>query len=268
MKKTILLLFLIVLTSFNSNHKECEITYIANAGFLIQSGGVKILIDALHIHGPDVYDKPTIGLLDSIITIKDIFNKINFLVFTHFHPDHFNDSLTIEFLKNHLETHVICPQQVTDVLKKNSKDFDLISSRINTISPDTGRTITKRIAGLDFTASRVKHGDYEVENLLYIFNLNGIKIMHTGDSYAEHALELRDINIKNELLDIAIVDPNYSRDKFKIAKEQMTIKQIILCHNYLRVFKYFQEALETDTINLKNVHGYFNHLETKTFKFE
>jgi L-ascorbate metabolism protein UlaG (beta-lactamase superfamily) len=267
MKTTILLLFFIVLINCKPNYKQCEITYIANAGFLIQTGGVKILIDALHLHGPDIYDKPTIGLLDSIITGKDIFNKINFLVFTHFHPDHFNDSLTLEFLKNHIETHVICPQQVTDVLK-NSKDFDLINSRLNAISPDTGRTISKRIAGLDFTASRVKHGDYEVENLLYIFNLNGIKIMHSGDSYAEHALELTDIDFKNELIDIAIVDPNYSRENFKIAKEQMKINQIILCHNYLRVFENFKRALETDTINLKNVHGYFNHLETKTFKFE
>lgn len=268
MRRTTLLLILIFLTSFKPGYRECQITYIANAGFLIKSGNIKILIDALHIHGSDVYDKPTVGLIDSMITGKWIFNKIDFLAVTHFHPDHFDDSLTYAFLMNHKETQMICPQQVTDILMKNTENFKRISKRIHTISPDPGKTDSRHIAGLDFTASMIKTDDGKIENLLYIFNVNGMKIMHAGDSKPEHALGISDMDLKNEKIDMAIVDATYGNDKFKTIREKISPKEIVFCHFYVRVSDKLKKAMATDTITFKNVHSFFYPLETKTFRFD
>ncbi|MFA8435425.1 MAG: MBL fold metallo-hydrolase [Marinifilaceae bacterium] len=269
MKSITFFLLLFALVGCNNRQKQVELTYIANAGFLLTSNSTSILIDALHKHGPNVYLKPSSGLLDSMIQGNSMFRKIDFLFITHRHPDHFNDSLTFEFLSKHRETQLICPVQVTEILKKNGEIYQKFSDRISTIALDTGRTERFEVAGLKFSASHSRHADdYEVENLIYIIELNGTKIMHSGDSYDVHAMELNDINFKAEQIDLAILTAGYGRNKFSIAKEQIRPKEIVFCHFYQNLSERLATAMEKDTATFENITVFFNRLESRKYQFK
>jgi len=87
--------------------KKCKVTLTANAGVLIKSGGISILIDALH------QDKvPSFSTLSNKI-LAAIRNSSEFLpdimIVTHQHPDHYSKELVSEFLQRHPETIFVAP---------------------------------------------------------------------------------------------------------------------------------------------------------------
>ena len=262
----IILFFAII--SCKHQSKEIHLTYIANAGFHINSTQTSILIDALHTHGPDTYLKPSPGLLDSIINGHSIFKTIDYLLITHKHPDHFNDSITFEFLNKHEETQLICPQQVTEILQKQRTTYQKYASRITTIALDTGRTKKLSINGLNISATHIKHADdYKIDNLLYIIDLNSVKVMHSGDSFDTHAINLKDIDLQREKIDLAILTTGYGRNNFSIAKEQIAPKEIVFCHFHKHLSKRLKNAIKTDTTTFDNITVFFNRLESKKYSF-
>lgn len=78
--------------------QKINITLIANTGILLQYGNIKILIDG--IYGKEGHDFSNIGvdIWEKIKKGQGIFSNIDYLLFTHEHPDHFSPEMTMEYL--------------------------------------------------------------------------------------------------------------------------------------------------------------------------
>ena len=96
------LLFSLNLFSQSTEYK-IDVTYIANAGFLIESGGKKVLIDALFKNGWNTYLVPSDTVVSKIIKQQIPFTNANLKLITHNHGDHFNDSLVVAYLNGNSE---------------------------------------------------------------------------------------------------------------------------------------------------------------------
>ena len=99
--------------------EKIDVTYIANTGFLIESNGKKVLIDALFKNGWDNYLVPTNSVVSKIIDHQAPFNKANLMLITHNHEDHFNDSMVVAYLNSNSENILIAPPLVTNAILKN-----------------------------------------------------------------------------------------------------------------------------------------------------
>jgi len=77
-----------------------DVTYIGNAGFMIQAGGKKVLVDALFEKTTDVLG-PSPELLSQMMEAHGPFADVDLLLVTHPHGDHFNAKPTVEFLLHH-----------------------------------------------------------------------------------------------------------------------------------------------------------------------
>ena len=88
-----------------------EITYISNAGILIQYEKVRILVDALQDAGGYPFSGIPEEITDQMFCSDNhsMYNDIDFLVFTHNHPDHITPNLVEKYLKFNKIKRIIWP---------------------------------------------------------------------------------------------------------------------------------------------------------------
>ena len=211
-----------------------EITYIANEGVLISSGGKQVLIDGLHReYGPEYAFLPDAQRVQ-IETARAPFNEIDLILVSHRHLDHFHPESVGLHLQHNPKAVLVSSQQVVDEVEKNFKNFQAIKARVTAATPPWKEKVAMKVAGIDFEILGVRHGTgrhASIQNLGHIIKLGGKKLLHVGD--ADTSVEnFEKFNLDEEGIDIAFLP-----DWFLIGSEGQTLvrehikpKQIIAVH--------------------------------------
>jgi len=213
---------------------QVKITYIANEGVLIQSGDQKVIIDALFDKYYDDYLHPSEDLLETMIAGEAPYNNVNLLLSTHVHRDHFAPTVTGRFLKGHPETRLISSAQLAKSLADDYAEGASITAQTEGIVRD--EAIHERtVEGIKVHAFFIYHAGgsrtRSIENMGYIVELGGLRILHLGDSDMNPerfaALDLKSLNI-----DIAMVPYWYMADEtgVKIINESIQPKHLLGIH--------------------------------------
>lgn len=251
-------------------HPENKITvhYIANEGFLLESNGTKVLIDGLFNTGLGKYAEPDSLFLSGILNSSPPFDDVDYLFFTHDHPDHFNDSLTALYLKQNPEIRMVCPSQVFARMNSQHLLDRTMISRIITIAPDSGKVKDIRLEKMRFVACRTRHGDtYSIENNAYILDFGEIAVFHSGDSWKEALKEWKEFDLKKEQIDLALVNGFYAGDKFTLLNQEMNPREIILIHIKNEHLDMLSEIMKKDTAVFHNAMMFRYPGESKIFYF-
>ena len=90
-----------------------QITLTANAGILLRTERVSFLVDALHAEGIYPFSKVPQEQLQSMNAGNNVFRNVNYLVFTHSHPDHYSPGVVLEYLKHNRVKRIILPEAET-----------------------------------------------------------------------------------------------------------------------------------------------------------
>lgn len=168
-----------------------DVTYIANEGFLLESGDHKILIDALFTEGPSSkYLVPSQGLIDKMVAGTPPFDDIDAVLVTHYHWDHFDAETAVRFLKHHPKTFLVGSQQVHDKLKTVA-DYNEIATQVKVIDSELHKEEELFLNEIDIKAIQLRHSPYmengadrhrNVQNLAYFVNMGSQRIFHMGDA--------------------------------------------------------------------------------------
>lgn len=267
--------------------KTIEVTYIANEGFLIKLNDKKILIDVLF--GDRDYgfcDIPTKATINSILNNENNFRDIDLIVTTHSHPDHFYATFVIEHLmKNPKEKFISCKQTI-DALKKID-NYEKVKNNLVSITPDLISYIDTTINGIGVRVYRLAHGPYytddpvsgekinrhqNVQNLGFLFNVDGIKIFHSGDSDVNGIAEYEQFRLNKENIDIAFLGRgfiwNSDSKGISLVKNYINSKQIVLMHIHHNEYEEFQEVANQLRNEFESIKIFRSELETKTYVFK
>jgi L-ascorbate metabolism protein UlaG (beta-lactamase superfamily) len=229
---TLLLLVNISLISF-SQQKKIDVTYIANCGFLLETNGKQLVIDALFKEGFHNYLVTPDSIAARIITSQKPFNNVHLMLITHNHEDHFNDSLVVKYLNYNPDNILIAPPLVAQTILKHP-DYKKSKNQIvelDKVNQDKNDTI---IQGIRIRSFFIQHDNRpEIENVGYLIDMDGIKIFHTGDCTGADTLQIKNLQLQNKDIDLAFL--NYygfwrykkSRD---FLKENINPKEIVLMH--------------------------------------
>lgn len=211
-----------------------EITYIANEGVLISSGGKQVLIDGLHReYGPEYAFLPAVER-EKIETAKAPFDQIDLVLVSHRHLDHFHPESVGRHLQHNSKAVLVSSQQVVDEVEKNFKDFQVIKSRVTAATPPWKERVAMRVVGVDFEILRLRHGtgrNAEIQNLGHIIKLGGKKLLHVGD--ADTAVEnFEKFNLDEEGIDIAFLPDWFllGSEGQSLVREHIKPRQIIAVH--------------------------------------
>ncbi|HPS13764.1 MAG TPA: MBL fold metallo-hydrolase, partial [Prolixibacteraceae bacterium] len=225
-------------------NNQLNMTYLGNCGFLYESGKDKVIIDPFGTEFGNYFQLPSENTKENIIAGKAPFDKVDLLLITHIHGDHFNAKLTEYFLLNNSNAKMICPRQVYNQLKDSCSNFAQIESRI--ISPDLSFNESKQIKinGLTVQAIRMQHGtdrnldgihysdytEYEkTENLGYVINFNNKRVFHQGDGCLR--INKKAVEKIDGTIDVAYLGYfDWDAASLNILKNELKAKNVIFMH--------------------------------------
>jgi len=239
-----LLVLIVVLSGFTNPKKELKITYLANCGYLYESGKSKVLIDPFGTEYGNFFYLPSDETKQNIIKGNAPFDKIDLLLITHIHGDHFNAKLTESFLLNNSKAKMICPSQVYKQMKDSCKRFDLIKWQI--ISPKLSMNELEKIRINDISVSviRMQHGsdrslkgvsysdytDYEkTENFGYLIRFEKKIVFHQGDGCLKlNEKALKGIDCPVDIAYLGFFD--WDSTSLNILKKDLKAHTVIFMH--------------------------------------
>jgi len=205
----------IPLTKSRESGFTARVGYIANEGFLIASGKKTVLVDALVLN-PWGYDNTPPGVLDRMIQKKPPFERIDLLLFSHAHADHFNAGLAVRVLEAHPETVLVGNDAVKDALRQEAGEkFAALAPRIRIFNPAWGTTVEETIADVPLKMFSVNHADFpqEYKTLAFLMDVEGFLLFHLGDSVPQANKKFfEDIGLEKAGIDVAFLDSFFLRD--------------------------------------------------------
>jgi len=202
-------------TDFKQSQDSISITYIANAGFLVEMNDKKIVFDGFFKESFGKYDCPDSNLIFQMKNNLPPFNNIDYIYVSHYHGDHVDALLLIEYLMNNQHTRLFCPEQVNQILKEDTFKYQLIKERIVKMTPDINSYEKIEYDDITVSACRLWHGKKEnnsTENIGFIIEYKNKSIFHSGDA------TLADFNgvngyIVNCNIDVAIIHNSFASMK-------------------------------------------------------
>lgn len=286
---TLLIVMLVVVQVCYSNNiynkvKKVEVTYIANEGFLIKVDDKIILIDALF--GDKDYgfcNIPTQKTMNSILKNENCFEDIDLIATTHAHVDHFYAPFVIEHLMNNIKGQFIsCKQSIDNLTKQDS--YDKVKNRLIEITPDNFGYKDTTINGIGLRVYRLAHGPYytedpktgekinrhqTVQNVGFLYNIDGIKIFHSGDSNEDGIAEYEHFRLDKENIDIAFLGRGFiwksDCQGSELVKNYINAKNIVLMHIHHDEYNEYNEVATQLKDKFANIKIFKNEMETKNY---
>jgi L-ascorbate metabolism protein UlaG (beta-lactamase superfamily) len=293
MKKiTVLIVMLIANQICYSNNdankvRNVEVTYIANEGYLIKVGDKKILIDALF--GDKDYgfcDIPNEETMNSILKNEKYFKNIDLIATTHAHVDHFYAPFVIEHLINNMKGQFISCKQTIEAIKKQ-ENYEKVKINLVEITPDYSTYIDTTINGVGVRVYRLAHGPYytddtltgekinrhqNVQNVGFLFNIDGVKIFHSGDSNEDGIAEYEHFRLDKENIDIAFLGRGFIWESnckgIELLKNYIKAKHIVLMHIHHKEYGEYNEVVTQLKNEFSSIKIFKNGMETKKYVFE
>ena len=167
------------------NKKTVNIEYIANEGVLISNRGTKILIDGIHTRNVPPYHRTSDKVLECVKNGIAPYDKIDLLVFTHHHSEHFSADAVCDILKNNRLTHILCTMTIRKLLFESLSFDPIIVSQIHSFDIPKYSSMMVSIKDVPFEIISLMHDgkNYgDVENFVYNFEIGDKIFMHLGDS--------------------------------------------------------------------------------------
>jgi L-ascorbate metabolism protein UlaG (beta-lactamase superfamily) len=211
-----------------------EITYIANEGVLISSGGKQVLIDGLHREYQRSYAFLPTEQREKIETAKAPFDKIDLILVSHLHLDHFHPESVGLHLQHNPKAALVSSQQVIEEVEKKFKDYEAIKARVTGATPPLKTRMTLKAAGIDVEFLGLGHGTgrhASIQNLGHIIKLGGKKLLHVGD--ADTSAEIfGQFNLDEEGIDVAFIPYWFLLGEAgqTVVREHIKPKHIIAVH--------------------------------------
>lgn len=215
----------------NINAASLEVTYLANEGFMVAGGGHKVLLDALFGKGLRHYAAVSPAQRELLEQARAPYADVDAVFATHFHDDHFNAESVLSHLTHNPQAFFFSTNQAADKLRATGK-FEPVKSRVMAALPKEGERLRHRHRGIDVQLLNIHHGRTRpTENLGFILELGGKRILHIGDSEAEPSV-FQKYEVAKERIDVAFLPFWYflNDESKRAVREHMQPRNIVVMH--------------------------------------
>lgn len=217
-----------------------EVTYVANEGFLISSGGRKILMDAVFKAETDWCVTPSDATLGRMTGGEAPFDGVSLILITHHHTDHFSAPLTIGVLKANPAARAVLTGQALELLAKED-GFPAVRERVIAPTPRPGAVEKISVKGIDVSVLGMRHSPFReedgsdrhagVEHNGYLITMDGMTILHLGDARVAHMSDILDgFRLTDHKIDILFYQCDGQRESIDFIRNQLKPENIVAMH--------------------------------------
>jgi hypothetical protein len=188
------------------NGEDLTVTHTAHAGFLLEGGGKKVLVDALTLpSGRWKYEAPSKEMRTKMEQGQPPFDNIDVLLVSHAHSDHFGPPLVVNFLIHNPKAVLLTTSEVRDLLQKWIPDFPKVASRVVVPPLEWKQSVVQEINGVRIEVARLKHGDEEWPCIVYafLFDLGGKRVLYASGAGVHFPEEYRELGWAKRGIDLA-----------------------------------------------------------------
>ena len=213
---------------------DFAIRYIANEGVLIRAANKQILIDGLHREYKPAYAFPPPELQKLLEAAQKPYDKIDLLLASHIHLDHFHHESIGLYLRNNSKAVFVSSEQAASEVAKNFADYEKVKSQIKPISHEWKKPVDFNQDGIKIKFLGLRHANAQhasIQNLGHLIEIGGKRLLHIGDADMT-AENFAAFNLSQENIDVAFIPYWFllSENGRKLVKEQFNPKMIIAVH--------------------------------------
>jgi L-ascorbate metabolism protein UlaG (beta-lactamase superfamily) len=227
-----------------------DVTYLANAGFLIQSGRYSVLIDAFLREPVEMYAGLPDEVYKPLVNALPPFDKLTIVLVSHNHPDHVQMRGLEKYLSKNNQAQLMTSPEVLLGLQAQARDFESILHRVNAIPTRPGEVnkILQEEMSIEFF--QLEHsGKIEQEgvNMAHLLEIGGVRILHVGDAKPSPE-NFAPFHLERRAIDVAIVPFWYLSQNVgvRVLQEQINPRNVILCHVPPSELEKLGEAMKVD----------------------
>ena len=218
-----------------------KVTYVGNAGMMVERAGKKILIDAVFGHGIAADGRcvaPSGDVLEKMEKALPPFDNVDLVAATHSHHDHFHPGSVVEHLRHNPRAVFVSTGQSLEKIKAECPDVADIQARLRCRTPGKGSFWEETINGIKIKAYGLTHSppQTDIDNLGLLFEVQGFKVFHAGDTSWANRDEYARLGLQDEAIDLGLVHKGFfvwhkGRGQ-DVVEEFIRPKQIVLVHVY------------------------------------
>ena len=176
-----------------------SVCVLGNEAVRVSSENKRVLIDGLYREG---YPEDVIlaaDLRQRIETSEGEFDRLDLVLVTHSHKDHFNAAAVIRHFANNPQARLISTPEVVEAVAS-----EIPVARRHSVPPSV-EPVAIRAGGIDVLVFNLNHGvSNDTQNLGFLFELDGKTVFHLGDTMASRA-ELEAAGVADQSVDVALV---------------------------------------------------------------
>jgi L-ascorbate metabolism protein UlaG (beta-lactamase superfamily) len=210
------------------------ITFLANEGVMLSSGGHKVLIDALFQKYESGYAVPADSTRAALESGTAPFDSVALILVTHRHGDHFHPSSVVSHMRANAHARLLTSAQVIDSMRGRLVGIDGLASRMLPRSLAPGVRRTEVINGITVHVLGLPHGGRRhtsVQHLGYVVELGGRRVLHVGDTEIGEAA-FAPFRLDTARIDVALL-PQWmvtSEDGRRTIERWIRPKQVVAIH--------------------------------------
>lgn len=185
---------------------DLRIEYLANEGFLIETSGHKILVDALFDRGVPGYATLPPELRSDLMRAEGRFAAVDLVLATHYHRDHFDARTVAAHLRANPRALFVSTEQALAALGEVAPEI-AESGRVRGLSPAAGRRVAIEHDGMELEVLHLHHGhggNPPTQNLGFLLKVGDWKLLHVGDTEST-AEDFAVNNLVSERIDVAFL---------------------------------------------------------------
>jgi L-ascorbate metabolism protein UlaG (beta-lactamase superfamily) len=226
---------LLALVAAPSAGQDLEATYLANEGVLLRSGTSAVLVDALFGEGLEGYPTVPSEQRERLERAEPPFDAVTLVLATHRHRDHFEPTAVARFLAANARTHFLSTPQAASELGAAlaaSGGGAPIERRIHSALPAAGALEHHELGGVSLRVAQLHHGaGNETQNLGFLIELGGVRVLHVGDTSAS-AADFAPLALDRAGIDLALLPVWYftSQGLASAVSEQMRPRRSVAFH--------------------------------------
>lgn len=162
---------------------KLTVTLIANAGVLLEFRGTTLLVDGIFRDDRFFFSSPSPDVWAQMLAGGGIFRKVDYLLVTHAHPDHFSADMMRQYLAARPVKGVFLPAAVTPAEQALAQDMR--RAHISFVPLIPGAECGRRFQDISVHAFPTRHLDkvfWDVPHFCYLVSFAGKRVLITADT--------------------------------------------------------------------------------------